>query len=140
MAASEALTLPYGGVTLVHKACGLSRNAIARGMQEVRSKTRVEPGRIRRRGAGRKTATVRDPGLLAALDRLIEPGERGDPESPLRWVCKSTRILAWELKRRRHPISHVTVAQLLHEQNFSLQSTRKTEEGAEHPDAYSGAS
>jgi hypothetical protein len=78
--------------------------------------------------------TVKDPGLLAALDRLIEPGTRGDPESPLRWVCKSTRILAWELRKRRHPISHVTVAQLLHGQNFSLQGTRKTEEGADHPD------
>jgi len=134
MAASEALALPYGGVTLVQRACGLSRNAIARGMQEVRSKARAEPGRIRRRGAGRKASTVKDPSLLVALDRLIEPGVRGDPESPLRWVCKSTRILAWELKRRHHPISHVTVAQLLHEQDFSLQGTRKTEEGADHPD------
>jgi hypothetical protein len=78
--------------------------------------------------------TVKDPRLLAALDRLIEPGARGDPESPLRWVCKSTRILAWELRNKRHPISHVTVAQLLHDQNFSLQGTRKTEEGADHPD------
>ena len=134
MAASEALTLPYGGVSLVHRACGLSRNAIGRGVQEVRGKARLEPGRIRRRGAGRKALTVKDPRLLGALDRLIEPGTRGDPESPLRWVCKSTRILAWELKRRHHPVSHVTVAQLLHGQNFSLQSTRKAEEGADHPD------
>jgi hypothetical protein len=134
VAASEALTLPYGGVSAVHRASGLSRNAIARGIQEIRSKSRLEPGRIRRRGAGRKPATVKDPRLLAALDRLIEPGTRGDPESPLRWVCKSTRILAWELRNRRHPISHVTVAQLLHDQSFSLQGTRKTEEGADHPD------
>jgi hypothetical protein len=134
MAASEALALPYGGVSAVHRASGLSRNAIARGIQEIRSKSRVEPGHIRRRGAGRKPLTVKDPRLLAALNRLIEPGTRGDPESPLRWVCKSTRILAWELRKKRHPISHVTVAQLLHEQNFSLQGTRKTEEGADHPD------
>ena len=134
MAASEALALPYGGVSAVHRASGLSRNAIARGIQEIRSKSRVEPGHIRRRGAGRKPLTVKDPRLLAALNRLIEPGTRGDPESPLRWVCKSTRILAWELRKKRHPISHVTVAQLLHEQNFSLPGTRKTEEGADHTD------
>ena len=134
MAASEVLTLPYGGVSAVHRASRLSRKAIARGVQEIRSKSRLEPGRIRRRGAGRKPVTVKDPRLLAALDRLIEPGTRGDPESPLRWVCKSTRILAWELRNNRHPISHVTVAQLLHGQNFSLQGTRKTEEGADHPD------
>jgi Rhodopirellula transposase DDE domain len=134
MAASEALTLPYGGVSAVHRASGLSRKAIARGMEEIRNKSRLEAGRIRRSGAGRKAVTVKDPRLLSALDRLIEPGTRGDPESPLRWVCKSTRTLAWELRSRQHPISHVKVAQLLHEQNFSLQGTRKTEEGADHPD------
>jgi hypothetical protein len=134
MAASEALALSYGGVSAVHRASGLSRNAIARGIQEIRSKSRLESGHIRRRGAGRKPLTVKDPRLLAALNCLIEPGTRGDPESPLRWVCKSTRMLAWELRKKRHPISHVTVAQLLHEQNFSLQGTRKTEEGADHPD------
>ena len=94
----------------------------------------LEAGRIRRRGAGRKPITVHDPHLLVALDRLIEPDTRGDPESPLRWVCKSTRALAAELGRQRHPISHVKVAQLLHDQHYSLQSTRKTEEGADHPD------
>jgi hypothetical protein len=134
MAASEALTLPYGGVSAVHRACGLSRKAIAKGIQEIRSRTRLEPGRIRRSGAGRKALTVKDPRLLTALDRIIEPGTRGDPESPLRWVCKSTRTLAWELRRKHHAISHVTVAQLLHDQEFSLQGTRKTEEGADHPD------
>jgi len=134
MAASEALSLPYGGVSAVHRACGLSRGAIARGIEEIRSKARLTPGRVRRPGAGRKPLTVKDPSLLAALDRLIEPGTRGDPESPLRWVCKSTRTLAWELRRRHHPISHVKVAELLHEQHFSLQGTRKTEEGTDHPD------
>jgi hypothetical protein len=133
-AASEAMALAYGGVSLVHRACGLSRKAIAKGIREIRSKAQLEPGRIRRRGAGRKRLTVIDPRLLAALDRLVEPGTRGDPESPLRWVCKSTRSLAMELRRRHHPISHVKVAQLLHEQNFSLQGTRKTEEGTDHPD------
>ena len=134
MAASEAMALAYGGVSAVHRACGLSRKAIARGIREIGSKTRLEPGRVRRRGAGRKRLTARDPRLLAVLDRLIEPGTRGDPESPLRWACKSTRTLAWELRRRHHPISHVKVAQLLHDQDYSLQGTRKTEEGTDHPD------
>lgn len=134
MAASEALVLAYGGVSVVHRACGLSRQAIARGIREIQSGARLAPGRIRRRGAGRKAITARDPQLLAALDRLIEPGTRGDPASPLRWVCKSTRTLAAALTRQRHPISYVKVAQLLHIQHYSLQGTRKTEEGADHPD------
>jgi len=134
MAASEAMALAYGGVSAVHRACGLSRKAIARGIREIGSKARLEPGRVRRSGAGRKRLTARDPRLLAVLDGLIEPGTRGDPESPLRWACKSTRTLAWELRRRHHPISHVKVAQLLHDQDYSLQGTRKTEEGADHPD------
>jgi Rhodopirellula transposase DDE domain len=134
MAASEAMALGYGGISVVHKACGLSPKAIAKGIREIRNKTRLAPGRIRRPGAGRKRLAVKDPRLLAALDRLVESGTRGDPESPLRWVCKSTRTLSWELKRRHHPISHVKVAQLLHDQGYSLQGTRKTEEGADHPD------
>jgi hypothetical protein len=134
MAASEALVLAYGGVSLVHRACGLSRQAIARGIREIQGGARVAPGRLRRPGAGRKAITARDPQLLAALDRLIEPDTRGDPASPLRWVCKSTRTLAAALTRQRHPISYVKVAQLLHAQHYSLQGTRKTEEGADHPD------
>jgi len=134
MAASEAMALEYGGASVVHRACGLSRKAIARGIKEIQSGARLERGRIRRKGAGRKRLTARDPRLLAALDRLVEPGTRGDPESPLRWVCKSTRTLAWELTARHHPISHVKVAQLLHDQDYSLQGTSKTEEGTDHPD------
>ena len=134
MAASEALVLPYGGVSRVHRACGLSRKAIAKGVREIQSGAVLEAGRVRRRGAGRKPLTARDPQLVAALDRLIEPDTRGDPDSPLRWVCKSTRVLAAELGRQRHPISHVKLAQFLHAQHYSLQGTRKTEEGADHPD------
>jgi hypothetical protein len=134
LAASEAMTAGYGGVSLVHRACGLSRNAIARGMAELRRGVPVEAGRIRRRGAGRKPITERDPHLLTVLDSLIEPDTLGDPESPLRWVCKSTRALAATLTRRQHPISHVKVAQLLQAEGYSLQGTRKTEEGADHPD------
>jgi Rhodopirellula transposase DDE domain len=134
MAASEAIGLGYGGVSMVRLACGLSRKAIAKGIREIQGGESASEGRIRRPGGGRKKITVSDPALLAALDPLIESGTRGDPESPLRWICKSTRTLAAQLTEQHHPISYVKVAQLLHEQNYSLQSNRKTEEGADHPD------
>jgi len=134
MAAGEAQALGRGGVSLVSRACGLSRKAIVKGLREIALRTVPPPGRIRRPGGGRKKITAHDPGLLTALDRLIEPEMRGDPESPLRWVCKSTRVLAAQLTRRKHPVSHMKVAQLLGEQGYSLQSNRKTEEGSDHPD------
>ena len=133
MAASEARSLGYGGVSKVRRDCGLSRKAIAKGMHEI-SEGNTMPGRIRRSGAGRKKITVRDPKLLASLEHLVEPETRGDPESPLRWICKSTRALAAQLTGKKHPVSHEKVAQLLRDQNYSLQSNRKTEEGADHPD------
>ena len=134
MAASEAQSLGYGGISQVRRACGLSRKAIAKGIQEIEDGTAPPPGRVRRPGAGRKQLVVNDPRLLTALERLIDPETRGDPESPLRWICKSTRSVAAQLTRQKHPISHVKVAQLLHEQGYSLQSNRKTEEGEDHPD------
>lgn len=133
MAASEARTFGYGGVSRIRRACGLSRKAIAKGIREIADGNTL-PGRIRRLGAGRKNIIVRDPKLLASLERLIEPETRGDPESPLRWICKSTRTLAAQLTGQQHPVSHEKVAQLLRVQNYSLQSNRKTEEGADHPD------
>jgi Rhodopirellula transposase DDE domain len=133
-AANEAIQLGYGGVSLVHRACGLSRKAITKGIGEIEQGDASIGERIRRPGAGRKDLTMADPGLMAALDGLIEGGTRGDPESPLRWVCKSTRTLAGELSQQRHPVSYVRVAQLLHQQNYSLQSNRKLEEGEDHPD------
>ena len=133
MAANEARSLGYGGISRVRRACGLSRKAIAKGMREIADGSTM-PGRIRRSGAGRKNIVVRDPKLLASLERLVEPETRGDPESPLRWICKSTRTLAAQLTGQKHPISHEKVAQLLRDQNYSLQSNRKTEEGADHPD------
>jgi len=133
MAASEALALGYGGVSRVRRACGLSRKAIAKGIREI-ADGNSRPGRIRQPGGGRKKIVERDPKILAWLERLIEPETRGDPESPLRWICKSTRNLSAQLTRHKHPISHEKVAQLLHDQNYSLQSNRKTEEGADHPD------
>ena len=134
VAANEALALGYGGVSRVHRACGLSRAAIATGIREIEEGVCLEPGRVRRPGAGRKRIAVSDPALLVALDRLIDPDTRGDPESPLRWVCKSTRTLAEVLRRQQHPISHVKIAELLHDQGYSLQSNRKIEEGGDHPD------
>jgi hypothetical protein len=133
MAASEALSLGYGGVSKIRRASGLSRKAIARGIREIADGNAM-PGRIRRPGAGRKSIIEHDPKLLASLERMIEPETRGDPESPLRWICKSTRNLAAQLTRHKHPVSHEKVAQLLRDQNYSLQSNRKTEEGADHPD------
>ncbi|MBI5604643.1 MAG: ISAzo13 family transposase [Deltaproteobacteria bacterium] len=134
MAATEARAIGYGGVSQVSRACGLSRKAIAKGIEEIAMKAVLSPGRVRRSGAGRKEITVHDPRLLDALDRLIEPETRGDPESPLRWICKSTRTLATQLTRQNHPVSHEKVAQLLHDQDYSLQGNRKTEEGDDHPD------
>ena len=134
MAASEAIGLGYGGVSLVRRACGLSRKAIAKGITEIQEPQPPLGNRIRRPGAGRKQITRSDPELLRALDSLIEGGTRGDPESPLRWICKSTRTLAAQLTQERHPISYVKVAQILHDQHFSLQSNRKTEEGEDHED------
>jgi hypothetical protein len=133
LAANEARSLGYGGVSIVHRACGLSRKAIAKGVGELAAGTAVM-GRIRRAGAGRKPLTTHDPRLLVALERLIAPGTRGDPESPLRWTCKSTRTLAGQLTRQHHPISHEKVAQLLRAQDYSLRSNRKLEEGEDHPD------
>jgi DDE family transposase len=134
MAASEAKALGYGGVSLVHRACGLSRKAISKGLREIEERPVSVAGRIRRPGGGRKPITVSDPRLVDTLEALIDDQTRGDPESPLRWICKSTRTIANELGRHQHPVSHAKVAQLLHGLDYSLQSNRKTEEGRDHPD------
>ena len=134
MAANEARALGRGGISQVNRACGLSRKAIANGIKEIETGTVPPEGRVRQPGAGRKQISVHDPSLVGALEGLIEPETRGDPESPLRWTCKSTRALAGQLTRRKHPISHMKVAQLLHAQGYSLQSNRKTEEGGDPPD------
>ena len=132
-AASEAVRLGYGGVSQVSRACGLSRVTIGKGIGELAEKPLPE-GRVRRPGGGRWTLTRSDPGLTTVLEALVDPLARGNPEAPLRWTCKSTRTLAAELTRRRHPISYVKVAQLLHGMDYSLQSNRKMEEGEDHPD------
>lgn len=133
LAAAEARQLGYGGVSLVSRACGLSRVTILKGIQELDAPA-LPVDRIRRQGGGRRSLVEHDPQLPELLESLVEPLARGDPESPLRWTCKSTRTLAQELAGRRHLISHEKVAQLLRQMNYSLQSNRKTEEGADHPD------
>lgn len=133
MAASEARSLGYGGISKIHNACGLSREAIANGIREISEGSTVL-GRIRRKGAGRKKITVSNPKILTTLEKLIAPDTRGDPGSPLRWTCKSTRALAQQLTKQKHPVSYVKVSQLLHDLNYSLQSNRKTKEGDDHPD------
>ena len=134
MAANEALSMGFGGISEVHRACGLSRKAIAKGIGEIKEGVVPPVGRVRRPGAGRKSITVSDPRLLEALEKMIDSQTRGDPESPLRWICKSTRTIAAQLGRKNHPVSHAKVAQILHDLNYSLQSNRKTEEGTDHPD------
>lgn len=137
-AASEASSLGWGGVTVVAEATGLAWNTIKAGMRELdhRAAHPDEPvaDRIRRSGAGRKRLTETDPQLLAALEELVDPATRGHPESPLRWTCKSTAILAEELTRQNHPVTDRTVATMLKEAGYSLQANRKTREGNQHPD------
>ena len=134
MAASEAMSLGYGGVSVVGRASGLSRKAISKGIRELQAKSKPLVGRVRRPGAGRKSITQSDPRLVQTLEALIDEQTRGDPESALRWICKSTRTIAKELGQQKHPVSHMKVAQILHGLDYSLQSNRKTEEGADHPD------
>ena len=133
LAAAEAMEMGRGGVSLVSRACGLSRVTISKGVREL-DEPGLPEGRTRRPGGGRKKLEAQDPKLKSVLESLVEPLARGDPESPLRWTCKSTRTLAGELARRKHPASHEKVAQLLRELDYSLQGTRKTEEGEDHPD------
>lgn len=133
-AAAEAKALGYGGVSAVARATGVSRRAIARGLKELEDPSASSFQRIRKAGGGRKRTAVKDETLVRDLERLVEPVSRGDPESPLRWTCKSLRKLAEELNRQGHQVSHRLVAELLQELGYSLQANRKTREGASHPD------
>jgi len=136
-AATEARDFGWGGVTAVARATCLSRTTIASGLRELAmpaKKRAAAARRVRQVGAGRPRVIDVDPGLLAALEGLLDPATRGDPESPLRWTCKSTRRLADELRGSRHPVGPRTVASLLHKAGYSLQANRKTREGDRHPD------
>src|SRR5215472_7266391 len=130
---SEARALGHGGVAAVARAAGVSRVTVSAGAGELEAGAEV-PGRARRPGGGRKRAADADPGLVPALLALVEPDERGDPMSPLRWTVKSTRNLADELTRQGHKVSADTVGDLLRDEGFSLQGNAKTIEGTRHPD------
>ncbi len=130
---AEARALGHGGIRLVARAAGVREGTVSLGVSELDS-GQAPLGRVRRVGAGRKRAAEVDPGLRPALLALVEPDERGDPMSPLRWTTKSTRNLAAELTIQGHPVSADTVADLLREDGFSLQGNTKTLEGKQHPD------
>ncbi len=135
VAAAEAQALGYGGVTLVSRVTGLARSTLRRGIVELGAPESAAPAaRVRRRGGGRRRLVVRNPALLADLEALVDPVTRGDPESPLRWTSKSLVKLAGALQERGHRISGRVVGDLLKGLDYSLQGTRKTLEGADHPD------
>ena len=130
----EARLLGHGGVRAVARAAGVSETTVRDGVFELEAGEDPLPkGRVRRPGGGRKRAEFLDPGLVPALLALVEPDERGDPASPLRWTIKSLRNLAGELTRQGHPVSAPTVGRLLRGQGFSLQANVKTLEGKQHP-------
>lgn len=131
---AEAKAIGYGGISVVSRATGVTRNTISRGMKELESPGVVGSSRVRKAGAGPKRLVEKDTTLKEDLDRMIKPTTRGDPESPLRWTTKSTRKLADALRAKGHRISHFTVMVLLHEAGYSLQSNVKTREGSSHPD------
>ena len=137
-AAAEARAFGWGGLQAVSAAIRMSPNTIRKGLAELAAREKnpqapVDPY-LRRKGGGRKRRSEADPGLLEALEFLVEPLTRGDPESPLRWTCKSTTHVAEELIRQGHPVSPRTVGRLLNADGYSLQSNRKTKEGESHPD------
>lgn len=133
-AAAESRSLGWGGITAVSLATGLSDRTIRTGIQELDDPDAAPTNRQRKAGAGRRRREVEQPGLADALEGLVEPGTRGDPMSPLRWTCKSTRTLAAELQRQGYSVSCNTVGQLLRTRGYSLQSNRKTIEGKQHED------
>src|SRR5438105_7313078 len=133
--AAEALTIGWGGVRLVAEATGVARATITLGLKELRGQIAPAPeGKSRRPGGGRKALVAQDPAVLEELERLVAPTTRGDPESPLRWTCKSMRKLADELAARGHRVSQEWVRLTLRGLRYSLQGNRKTREGGDHPD------
>ena len=126
-----------GGLALVVRATGMAKTTVLRGLGELAGPPAagaVPAGRIRRPGGGRKNLTSIDVGLIRAMEKLVEPATRGDPESPLLWTSKSTRHLSRELTALGHPVSHTRVGRLLEDQGYSLQANQKTREGTSHPD------
>jgi len=137
-AATEARAYGWGGVRAVSGVIGMSPNTIAKGLGELAAREEDPEApvdiHLRRKGGGRKRRSEADPELVQTLERLVEPLTRGDPESSLRWTCKSTTRLAMELTQQGHAVSPRTVGRLLNADGYSLQSNRKTKEGEDHPD------
>jgi DNA-binding phage protein len=134
LAAAESQVVGKGGISVVAQATGISRPVIRQGIAELKNPDTLPMGRIRRKGGGRKKAVEKDESLTSDLQNLLESTTRGDPESPLRWTCKSVRQLTGELTRMKHRVSHQVVADLLHALGYSLQANSKTKEGTDHPD------
>jgi len=132
--AAESKAWGPGGISVVSRATGVSRQVIRRGLKELEQPATGSEERIRRVGGGRKTVKQKDPTLVADLEKLLEVTTRGDPERCLRWTCRSVRGLAEDLEKMGHGVSYPVVAELLHELDYSLQSNRKTKEGDGHPD------
>jgi hypothetical protein len=132
---AEARALGRGGIGAVARAAGVSEPTVSKAVRELAGAVEPVPGgRVRRPGGGRKLLTETDPGVVEALEALVDPATRGDPESPLRWTSKSTRELAGALAGEGHRISHVTVGALLRARGYSLQAAAKTREGKQHAD------
>ncbi len=131
---NEAELIGYGGISEASRVTGVSRRVISKGIKEVKRPNEYRSDIIRNEGAGRKKTIEKDKTILCDLEKLIEPLTRGDPESPLRWTCKSLRNLSEELKKMSHKTSHRMVGELLHGMKYSLQANRKTNEGSSHPD------
>jgi hypothetical protein len=132
--AAEARSLGWGGIEAVAAATGLSDRTIRNGIRELDDPSALPATQQRREGGGRRSREFEQPALVDALERLVEADTRGDPMSPLRWTCKSTRVLSKELMRQGFAVSCNTVARLLRARGFSLQANRKTLEGKQHPD------
>jgi hypothetical protein len=133
-AAAEAKAAGYGGIAAVWRATGIAPSTIGRALRELADGSGPAPGQARHPGGGRKQLVDTDPGLLNALLALVEPTTRGDPESSLRWTCRSLRRLEAELRVQGHPVSRTVIGELLKELGFSLQANCKTREGDSHPD------
>lgn len=133
-AATEAKALGRGGVSCVVRVTGLARRTVYRGLDDIRRRHKAGPGRIRKRGGGRKPKIVHDPTLLRDLKTLVEPATRGDPMKSLLWTSRSLRKLSQELANKGHAVSHTVVGELLQKVGYSLQANRKTHEGNQHMD------
>jgi len=132
-AATEAETIGWGGISLVHKATGLDHKTIRKGLDEL-AKNNIQQDRVRTSGGGRKRLEEKDTSIIDAIDSMVDPVVRGDPESPLLWIAKSTYKIAEELQAQSYQVSQRTVCRILGKLGFSLQANRKTREGKDNPD------